>query len=58
MKLGLYLSLYLWAAIIFGVYTSVNFINWNICGMIVDAVGIFIYSGLTVFTLKAYLKNE
>lgn len=58
MKLGLILSFYFWSAIIFGMYTSVNFLNGNICGIIIDAIGIFIYSALVVFTLKAYLKNE
>lgn len=58
MKLGLILSLYLWVSIIFGVCASVDLLTWNIYGLIVDLIGIFIYSALAVFTLKAYLKNE
>lgn len=58
MKLGFILSFYLWVSIVFGVYTSVNFLNGNICGVIIDAVGIFVYSALTIFTLKAYLRDE
>lgn len=58
MKLGLILSFYMWSAIIFGVCASVDLFSWDIYGLIVDLVGVFIYSALTVFTLKPYLKNE